>query len=167
VATTFLLKTKTRTVWKQFCRNINSSSTLHSLWQTAKRFRNCIQSTRRLYNDDWFDDFCSKVDPCYVPSVSGSFHTILMNASQFSRDHCFNLPLTFDELNLAIHSRKSITPSINNISFLMLKCLRNTDKELLLSIFNNLILSNQIPLLWSDFKIISIPIEYDLCLSVN
>ena len=89
-----LLKNKKKSVWKQVCSNLNPSSSLKYLWQTAKRFKNCIQSSTRPLNDDWFDDFCSKVAPCYVPSITESSPRLILNAPFFLPDHCLNLPLT-------------------------------------------------------------------------
>ncbi|KAL4143953.1 hypothetical protein QTP88_006201 [Uroleucon formosanum] len=51
-STTRLLKNKKKNAWKQVCTNLNPSSSLKHLWQTAKRFRNCIQPPTRPLNDD-------------------------------------------------------------------------------------------------------------------
>lgn len=50
---TRLLKTRKKNAWKQFCSILNPSSYITSIWDTAKRFRNCIQPHTRPYNDDF------------------------------------------------------------------------------------------------------------------
>ncbi|KAL4082906.1 hypothetical protein QTP88_029560 [Uroleucon formosanum] len=156
-ATTRLLKNKKRIAWKQFCSNLNPSSSLQDLWKTAKRFRKCIQPSTHTLNDDWFEDFCAKVAPCYVPSESESSPSLIELSTISPPDHCLNLPLTQDELFAAINSRKSIASGLDNISPLKLKHLPAAATELLLSILNKLISSNQIPSSWTEFKVIPIP----------
>lgn len=155
--TTRLLKNKKKTAWKQVCSNLNPSSPLQYLWNTAKRFRNCIQPPIRPLNDDWFDDFSSKVAPSYAPSETESSPHLLSNTPSFPSDHCLNLPLTHNELTFAINSRKSIASGLDQISPLMLKYLPEASIELLLSILNNLIKAHKLPLSWTEFKVIPIP----------
>jgi hypothetical protein len=69
-ATTLLLKESKRLVWKQVYINLNPSLSIYSTWNTAKRFRNCIQTQYCPNNNIWFDDFSYKVAPCYVLSKS-------------------------------------------------------------------------------------------------
>lgn len=92
--TTWLLKSKKSNAWKLFCNNLNPSSSITSLWKTAKRFRNCIHPLTRPHNDVWFNDFCTKVAPCYVPSESESTSNLSTNHSHPPSSHCLSLPLT-------------------------------------------------------------------------
>ncbi|VVC38710.1 Hypothetical protein CINCED_3A004318 [Cinara cedri] len=69
-----ILKESKRQAWKQVCMNLNPSSSIQSTWNTAKRFRNSILTHSRPHNDSWFDNFCCKEVPCYVPSLSEAFH---------------------------------------------------------------------------------------------
>ncbi|KAL4119464.1 hypothetical protein QTP88_012271 [Uroleucon formosanum] len=85
-ATTRLLKNKKRIAWKQFCSNLNPSSSLQDLWKTAKRFRKCIQPSTHTLNDDWFEDFCAKVAPCYLPSESESSPSLIELSTIFPPD---------------------------------------------------------------------------------
>jgi hypothetical protein len=156
-AITRLLKNKKIIAWIQFCSNLNPSSLLQYLWKTAKRFRNCIQSSTHALNDDRFEDFCARVAPYYVPSESESSPSLIKLSNISPLDQCLNLPLTQDELITTINSRKSIASRVDNISPLMLKYLSATASELLLSILNKLISSNQIPLSWTEFKVNPIP----------
>lgn len=100
--TTHLLKTKKSNAWKTFCNSLNPSSSITSLWKTAKRFRNCIHPLTRPHNDVWFNDFCTKVAPCYVPSESETTLNSSVNYSHPPSSHCLSLPLTLSELNIAI-----------------------------------------------------------------
>ena len=62
-------------------------------------------------NDDWFESFCSKITPCYVPN-------------QFELSPCYSLFVCLPhvltnnfnliELQLAIFSRKSIASGLDN-----------------------------------------------------
>ena len=116
--TTMLLKNEKRKKWKSFCSNLNPSFPIQHLWSTAKRYKNCINLTIRPDNDDWFDSFCSKVTPGYVPSISEicpPYH------SQSSPSHVLTNVFNMSELNLTISSRKSITSGLDNISPIMLK----------------------------------------------
>lgn len=127
------------------CNNLSSSSSITSLWQTAKHFRNCVYPPTRPHNDDWLDEFFTKVAFCYVPSKSETILNPLTTCSQSSPDHCLSLPLTLGELNTAIFSRKSAASGIDCISPTMLKDLPNNALELLLSIFNKLTNLNLTP----------------------
>jgi hypothetical protein len=143
--------------WKIFCNNLNPSSSITSLWNTAKRFQNCIHPLSRPHNDVWFNDFCTKVAPCYVPSESKIAPNPSINYSHLPSSHCLSLPLTLNKLNTAISSRKSAASNIDCISPLMLKQLPTNALELLLKILNNLIVINLIPLSWTEYKVIPIP----------
>lgn len=67
--TTFLLKNVKRNAWEEtFCSNLNPTSSIHSLWHTAKCYKKCVFPVVRPNNDDWFNDFCSKVAPSCVPT---------------------------------------------------------------------------------------------------
>lgn len=155
--TTRLLKSKKSNAWKKFCNDLNPSSSISSLWQTAKSFRNCINPPSRPHNDEWFNDFCSKVAPCYVPSEVETNPNFSTTYSQLSPAHCLSLPLTLGELSSAIFSRKSAASGIDCISPLMLKHLPTNALELLLKIFNKLIDSNLTPNSWTAYKVIPIP----------
>ncbi|KAL4152897.1 hypothetical protein QTP88_000730 [Uroleucon formosanum] len=60
-ATTRLLKNKKRIAWKQFCSNLNPSSSLQDLWKTTKRFRKCIQPSTHTLNDDCLARFIGQI----------------------------------------------------------------------------------------------------------
>ncbi|KAL4104053.1 hypothetical protein QTP88_019366 [Uroleucon formosanum] len=77
--TTRLLKSEKRNNWKAFCSNLNPSHLIQHLWTTARRYKNCINPRKNFENDDWFDNFCSKVAPCYVPSASEIYQIITPN----------------------------------------------------------------------------------------
>ncbi|KAE9543493.1 hypothetical protein AGLY_002293 [Aphis glycines] len=152
--TTRILKQEKKNSWKKFCSNLNPAHPIQHLWTTAKRYKNCINPIFRPENDDWFDTFCSKVAPCYVPSVSESCSTFF---SQFSLPHVLTNNFIMFELNLAISSRKSIASGLDNISPLMLKHLPSNALDSLLVILNNILITQQIPPSWSTYRVIPIP----------
>lgn len=156
-ATTRLLKESKRLAWKQFCTNLNPSSSIQSTWTTAKRFRNSIVTRSRPHNDSWFNDFCCKVAPCYVPSSSEALHNSILPASNTLTNHIISMPITLSELNAAIASRKSIASGPDNISPVMLKHLPTNAVEYLLNILNKILLLNKIPDSWKEFIVIPIP----------
>jgi len=108
-----------------------------------------------FYNDEWFNDFCSKVAPCYVLSEVETNPNPLTTYSQLSPD-CLSLPLALSELPALFFCGKSAAFGIDCISFLMLKHLPTNALELLLKIFNNLIDSNLTSNSWTAFKVIPI-----------
>ena len=155
-STTRLLKEKKKNAWKQFCSSLNPSSSINTLWDTAKRFRNCIHPPSHPHNDDWFDGFCSKVAPCYVPSETEIPHSNSTINPHFG-EHCLSQPISLSELNTAIFSRKSTASGTDLISPLMLQHLPTNAIEALLSILNNLLISTSIPQSWTSYRVIPIP----------
>jgi hypothetical protein len=93
-ATTRLLKESKRLVWKQVCMNLNPSTSIHSTWNNAKRFRNSILIHSRPHNDSWFDDFCCKVAPCYVLSSPETLHQSISTISNTLTNHIISMPIT-------------------------------------------------------------------------
>ncbi|KAL4107234.1 hypothetical protein QTP88_017617 [Uroleucon formosanum] len=77
--------------------NLNSSSSIQSTWNTAKHFRNSIVTHSRPHNDSWFDDFCCKVAPCYVPSSSEALHHSISPASNSLTNHIIFMPIILIE----------------------------------------------------------------------
>ncbi|KAL4126362.1 hypothetical protein QTP88_010584 [Uroleucon formosanum] len=106
--TTRLLKSEKRKNWKAFCSNLNPSHSIQHLWTTARRYKNCINPRKNFENDDWFDNFCSKVALCHVPSASEIYPNYY---SQHSPPHVFTKDFSMAELDIAISSRKSIALS--------------------------------------------------------
>ena len=152
--TTRLLKTEKRKKWKSFCSNLNPSSSIQHLWSTARRFKNCLSPTKHPDNDDWFDAFCSKVAPSYVPQDTES-QPIL--SSFHSSPHILTKSFTITELNLAISSRKSIASGLDNISPILLKHLPTNALVSLLNIFNDILTTQQFPTSWYSYRVIPIP----------
>lgn len=137
--------------------NLNPSSSIQSIWNTAKRFRNCILTHTRPYNDTWFDDFCYKVASCYVPSFSENSHKLITPTSGSLINHVISMPITLSELNAAIASRKSTTSGLDNISHVMLKHLPINAIDYLLNLLNKILPLNKIPDSWKEFKVLPIP----------
>ncbi|KAL4084800.1 hypothetical protein QTP88_027702 [Uroleucon formosanum] len=152
--TTRLLKTEKRKKWKSFCSNLNPSSSIQHLWSTARRFKNCLNPTKHPENDDWFDAFCSKVAPSYVPQDTES-QPIL--SSFHSSHHVLTKSFNITELNLAISSRKSIASGLDNISPILLKHLPTNALVSLLNIFNEILTTQQFPTSWYSYRVIPIP----------
>jgi len=105
-------------------------------------------------NDDWLESFCSKIAPCYVPNYSEIFPCY---SPSVRPDHVLTNNFNISELQLAISSRKSIASGLDNISPLMLKYLPKNALDTLLSIMNDILNNQQIPLSWNSYKIIPIP----------
>ncbi|VVC38002.1 Endonuclease/exonuclease/phosphatase [Cinara cedri] len=116
--TTGLLKNEKRNNWKMFCSNLNLSCSIQYLWATAKRFKNCVNPTKRPENDDWFDNFCSKASPCHVPTES---EIRPRRYPLLAHSHVLTNSFTLSELMFAISSWKSIAPGLDNISPVLLK----------------------------------------------
>jgi ribonuclease HI len=153
-STTRLLKNAKRNAWKTFCSNLKPTTSIHSLWHTARRYKKCVFPTYRPINDDWFNDFCSKVAPCYVPAISEACPTLY---PQTHLSHVLNNPFTKLELNYAISSRRSSASGLDNISPLMLKHLPSNALDFLLNILNNILTTQQVPSSWKSYKVIPIP----------
>ncbi|KAL4113880.1 hypothetical protein QTP88_017437 [Uroleucon formosanum] len=152
--TTRLLKSKKRKNWKAFCSNLKPSHTVQHLWSTAKRYKNCISPRKNFENNDWFDNFCSKVAPCHVPSASEIYPNYY---SQHSPPHVLTNDFSMTELDIAISSRKSTASGLNNISPIMLKHLPVNAIDCLLSILDNILATQQVPSTWTSYRVIPIP----------
>lgn len=112
--TTRLLKSKKSNAWKKFCNDLNPSPSITSLWQTNKSALILLLAL----NDKWFNDFYSKVAPCYVPSEVKTNPNPSTTYSQLSPANCLSLPLTLSELNSAICSHKKPLPPLTLIAYL-------------------------------------------------
>jgi hypothetical protein len=67
----------------------------------------------RPNNDDWFESFCSKIVPCYVPNKSEIFSCYTLSVCLH---HILTNNFNLSELQLAISFRKSIAFGLDNIS---------------------------------------------------
>ncbi|KAL4091273.1 hypothetical protein QTP88_025988 [Uroleucon formosanum] len=107
-ATKVLNKTK-RASWEKLCSNLDPATPLSEFWATAKKFKHCIYSPSTASNEDWFENFCNKISPAYVPSEAEISPDILFNENQLSNNVLshFSSPFNRQELSLAIYSRKS------------------------------------------------------------
>ncbi|KAL4127071.1 hypothetical protein QTP88_011269 [Uroleucon formosanum] len=117
------------------------------------RFKNCITPLTRPDNEDWFDVFCSKIAPCYVPTKSESLPRYEHDVSP---THILTNNFSMSELNYAISSRKSTASGLDNISPVMLKHLPAIALESLLALMNNILSTQQIPPSWCSYKVIPI-----------
>jgi hypothetical protein len=151
--TTRLLKGEKRKNWKDFYSNLNPSQTIKYIWTTTKSYKNCINPRKHFKNDNWFDNFCSNVAPCHVPTVS----EICPNYySQHSPPYILIHDFIMPELDIAISSRKSTAFGLDNISLLMLKHLPSNALNCLLSILNNISATQQVPSTWLSYCVIPI-----------
>lgn len=105
-----------------------------------EKFKNCVNPSYRPDNDDWFNDFCSKIAPCYVPSESEI--CLRYNYTVFSTYVIMN---NFNISELTITSRKSTASGLDNISPVILKHLPANALDSLLAIMNDTYTTQQIP----------------------
>lgn len=151
--TTRTLKNAKRNNWKHFCSNLVPSNSIQHLWSVARRFKNCITPLTRPDNEDWFEVFCSKIAPCYVPTKSESLPRYDHDVSP---THILTNNFSMSELNYAISSRKSTASGLDNISPVMLKHLPTIALESLLALMNKILSTQQIPPSWCSYKVIPI-----------
>lgn len=116
-----------------------------------------ISPTSSAANEDWFDNFCSKVAPVYVPMFNEVEYIQCANARAQVEDHALTKPFLLIELLNAIYSRKSSASGLDSISPILIKNLPDRAISCLLDILNNLFLNLKIPSSWRQFKVIPIP----------
>jgi len=96
-----------------------------------------LRNLKIVPNDDWFDDFCSKIAPCYIPSDS---EIVPCYNHYVSPTHVLTNDFNMSELTYAIASRKFTASGLDNISPVMLKHLPASALDALLALMNNIYL---------------------------
>lgn len=100
------LKNKKGKTWKIVCLSLNPYS-IQYLWHTAKRYRNCVFPSQRPINNDWFNDFYTKVAPSYVPTLSEACPPLY---PPLRLNYFLTNSIAILELKYAISSRRSSSP---------------------------------------------------------
>jgi len=132
--------------WKKLCSNLDPSTSLTELWCTEKKFKICLNHTSLATNDEWFESFCSKISPPYLPSefeISSEKLPNITNPQNHRYGHFATL-FSKQELSLAISSRESPTGGLDNISPLLFQHLPDKTFDTLFTVFNNLWVNNVI-----------------------
>ncbi|KAL4084786.1 hypothetical protein QTP88_027689 [Uroleucon formosanum] len=151
------LKFAKLSAWRDFTATLNPSTPISTFWSTAKKFRQIISSTSSATNEEWFDNFCSKVAPDYVPMFNEIDHFQCANTRAHEEVHILTKPFLLVELLNAINSRRSPASGLDSISSILIKNLPERTISCLLDILNNLFLNLKVPVSWRQFKVIPIP----------
>ena len=72
-------------------------------------------------NEDWFDKFCSKVAPDYIPIYNEVEFMQRANTRADKENHILTKHLLLIKLQNAINSRKSLASGLDFISSILIK----------------------------------------------
>lgn len=126
-------------------------------WNTAKKLRRCVFPEVYTTNEDWFENFCSKVVPPYVPRANEIEFDFPLNYLGDRKSDFLTSPFVLSESSIAINSRRSAASGIDLISPLVLRNLPSDALNTLLNVLNRLFLNVTVPETWKQFNVIPIP----------
>jgi len=138
-----VLKQSKFSSWKDYTGTLHSNTSIGRFWNTSKKFRWCIFPITIATNEDWFENFCSKVASSCVPMYNEV--TLSSNLDCSNQNQSLVKPFFSSELIYAINSRKSLVADLDSIPPLHTKNLPESTINVLLTILNNLFSNTTIP----------------------
>jgi hypothetical protein len=175
----YIIKKSRRESWQEFVGSINSRTSLHSAWKKAAKISGKFSPTPtpvlKLPTGETVrahDDVASQFAES-LASVTGdqnySNEFLRYKAREERKQLSFNSrganhfkynePLTLKELNHAIAKAKDGSPGPDKITFMMIKHLHQSMKELILATFNRIYNEQKFPTSWAIAIVIQIAKE--------
>lgn len=153
-----VLKETRKNSWKVLCTSLNRYTAISKIWNYVRRFKR-IHLNRNIHrNDEWIPDFISKFSQTLDNSNidNNNFEALFLSEGKSHEAELLLRPFTYDELCIALDTRKNSTPGLDDFPYIMLKKLHSSSKYHLLNIFNSLWLKQSVPESWKSQCVIPI-----------
>ena len=144
-----------RLAWRNFCSNLNKNTPIKQIWNDIKKIKLSISGPRSPVSfGDWSFEFLDSLTPAFVvPNPSTVFGNL--NKKSSHSEYLTN-PITTRELELSLKQNNNSSPGLDQIHYPMLHYLPHNAKEVLKTLFNDILLHSSPPEQWRKFKIIPI-----------
>lgn len=144
------IKLSKREAWKKFCSDLNKNTKITDIWNQIKKIKNCVkEQSSPLVEGDWLEIFINTISPL-IPQEN--IETPLDNEPENELTKKFNMA----ELERCIKKNKNSAPGIDKIHYPMISNLPMVGKQMLLSIYNNIWQTGEIPQDWKKYLIVPI-----------
>ena len=131
--------------WRTFCESIDSNMSVSELWKVVKCFKGSFSQSLAGFKE-CIDIFCKNLAGPVGP-------VCLITPRPSDNNHLLIAPFNSDELDKAIFSSKNSSPGIDGLRNEHIKCFNNDNKLKLLTMFNEVLSTGNIPMCWFDYKI--------------
>lgn len=149
-----VLSTKKRSGWHRFCQSLSPASPPSLVWKNMRRFRGALSYENISSNDsaDWFDLFCQKIAPPFVPN----HNELPFLSSPTNSSDKFDAPFSWEEFEAVLEGLKDSSPGVDGIPYSFILNCSVSAKKILLSILNAIFLSGTLPEDWKTQLILPI-----------
>ncbi|CAK1597373.1 unnamed protein product [Parnassius mnemosyne] len=149
-----LLSKKKKNGWKKFCESLSPNSPVTIVWKNIKKFRGSLLSDSNISDNSlpWLEVFSDMLAPPFVPNEYTICPPIPVPSYINNNEIIFSL----SELQSVLSGLKSSSPGEDGIPYACLCKLSLKGKLILLQILNNIYISSNIPLSWSNQIVIPI-----------
>ncbi len=146
-----LCKQKKSESWRIYCSTLNFQTRLSDVWRMARRFRNPRSSSGGVASSRiWIDKFVDKITPPFVA------HKFEIEDPTSERFLWMARAIEFPEFEAALALCNNTSPGQDGVKFSMIKALPTRVKELLISIFNDILTQGVVPAVWQQTKVVPI-----------
>lgn len=147
------LKLKAKQSWVAWCSKLNKQTPSSLIWNQARKMNRKKVNFSLPLSNSWVDDFFDKIAPPYVNNQLDVINSKTLPSDQ---NHFLLTPFSRTELEFALDNRVSTSPGYDAIKYPMIQHLPDNAKQLLLNIFDQIIIEGNSII---DFKrIIVVPI---------
>lgn len=120
-----IIKLAKKDSWKSLCSSFNRFTPVSRVWNFIRRFKRININRNLSKNDEWIESFLEKLAQ---PSNNNDNISGLFEFNDGSQWSMFLLnSFYFEELDLALSSRKNTTPGLDDIPYIMLQNLHVSD----------------------------------------
>ena len=144
-----------RSTWRNFCSNLNKNTPTKQIWNEIKKLKNSeLKYKHQASLGEWSQDFFDSLTPAFVVPDSPIFtnqHEEIPPEAEYLTN-----PISMRELELSLKYKHNSAPGLDQIHYPMLYHLPLNAKEVLKSIFNNILDQASPPDQWRKFKIVPI-----------
>lgn len=141
--------------WEKFCSNINPQTPSAVIWKSINKIQNKGKSSANFIrsNPEMGEEFMKK--NFEESSNTTENHNIQSERTGYE-DYHYDRPITIEEFEQTLNSKKNTAPGIDGISYEMIKLLPVGMIKKLVKILNRLWSQNKIPTEWKNIDIIPI-----------
>ena len=139
-----------KAAWRSYCTSLNKNTQMKDIWQKIKTIKNYNSTKHYRAPGDWSSKFLDVLAPPYVETNP------LITPDEIEQESFLIAPLKYRELDLALKSSNNSAPGLDHIHYSMLFYLPANARQVLLTIFNEVLSNSSPPESWKQHKVIPI-----------
>ncbi|OOZ57434.1 hypothetical protein BOW43_12400 [Solemya velum gill symbiont] len=174
-ATRRLLKLTRRESWRNYVSTLSSSTGLRSVWNTIRSIKgqsSGFQAPKHILDHDHSVTTLPDIADTLASTISRNSSDVMCNPSFLnfksqaeqtpldftsSNTESYNQLFSLQEFHLALNKAKNTSPGPDDVPYDFLRNLPSPAQTLLLSIFNYIWTTGDIPSIWKEAFVIPIP----------